>query len=52
VKGLPRDPGRIVDPGFFRFGVAAGRLALLDDIAARLAQPARVTVSTAFSDAR
>ena len=39
VERLPRNTRRIVDPRFFRFGVAAGRLALLDDRAAGLAQP-------------
>src|SRR5215831_18344361 len=37
-EGLPSDAGGIVDPRFFRRGVAAGRLALLDDFAAGLAQ--------------
>src|SRR6478672_1154311 len=35
-KGLPGNAGRIVDPGFFRLGVAAAGLPLLDDIGARL----------------
>src|SRR5215470_11131880 len=39
VEGFPCDPGGIVNPGFFGFGIAAGRLALLDDVAARLSQP-------------
>src|SRR5262249_2120262 len=38
VKRLPGDPRGIVDPGFFRLRIAAGRLSLLDDIAARLPQ--------------
>ena len=37
-EGFPGNPGGIVDPGLLGFGVAAGGLALLDDIAARLAQ--------------
>ena len=31
---FPRDAGRIVDPRLLRFGIAARRLALLDDVAA------------------
>src|SRR5205085_2022798 len=37
-KGFPRNAGRIVDPGFLAFGIAAGHLALFDDGAARLVQ--------------
>src|SRR5665213_592232 len=35
---LPRNAGRIVDPGLLRFGVAASGLALLDDVAAGFPQ--------------
>src|SRR5216684_4417403 len=38
-EGLPRDPGRIVDPRFFGPRVATGGLPLLDDVAAGLVQP-------------
>ncbi len=34
-EGFPRDPRRIIDPGLFRFGVAATGFALLDHVAAR-----------------
>ena len=37
-EGFPGNAGRIVDPRFLRLGVAAGGLALLDDVAAGLAQ--------------
>src|SRR5262249_1144812 len=39
VEGFPRNAGRIVDPGFFRLGVAAGRLPLVDHLASGLVQP-------------
>ena len=39
VEGFPGDAGGIVDPGFFRLGVTAVRLAFLEHIAARLTQP-------------
>src|SRR5689334_20599198 len=38
VEGLPRNPGRVVDPRLFRLRVAAGRVALLHCGAACLAQ--------------
>src|SRR5262249_790523 len=39
VERLPRDSGGVVDPRFFRRGIAAGGMSLLDHGAARLAQP-------------
>ncbi len=39
VERFPRDTGRIVDPGLFGLGIAAGCPTLLDDVAARLAEP-------------
>src|SRR5579859_3430975 len=38
VARLPRDTRGIVDPGFLGLGIAAGGLALLDDVAAGLTQ--------------
>ncbi|HJZ21678.1 MAG TPA: hypothetical protein VJ226_12010 [Bradyrhizobium sp.] len=38
-EGLPCDPGGIVDSRFLRFGVTARCLSLLDEVAARVAQP-------------
>src|SRR5665213_3023958 len=38
VERLPRDTRRIINPGFFRFSVAASRLALFDDGASGLFQ--------------
>src|ERR1700747_1770148 len=38
VEGFPGDAGGIVDPGFLGLGITAGRLALLDDGTAGLAQ--------------
>src|SRR5262249_48553497 len=39
VERLPRDCGGVVDPRFFRRGIAAGGMSLLDHGAACLAQP-------------
>src|SRR5262249_22114455 len=39
VEGLPGNADGVVDPGFFRFRVAAGGLPLLDDLAAGFVQP-------------
>ena len=39
VESFPGNAGRIVDPRFLRFGIAAGGLTLLDDIATGLTQP-------------
>src|ERR1700759_2737228 len=39
VEGLPGDAGGIVDPRLLGFGIAAGRLALFDDLTAGLPQP-------------
>src|SRR6516164_2708087 len=40
VEGFPRDACGVVDPRLHGLGVAASRLALFDDVAARLAQAA------------
>ena len=40
---FPRYTSRIIDPRLFRFGIAAGRLALLDDVLSGLAK-ARVNI--------
>jgi hypothetical protein len=36
---FPGDAGRVIDPGFFGLGVAAGRLALFDHVLAGTAKP-------------
>jgi hypothetical protein len=38
-EGFPGDARRIVDPGFFGPGIAAVRVALFEDMAARCLQP-------------
>jgi len=52
VKSLPSDAGRIIDPRFLRFGVAAGRLALLDDGTACLAQSGISLVQLRYAKCR
>src|ERR1700680_1871033 len=47
-KRLPRDAGRIVDPGLFGLRVAAGRLSLLDENPAGLAKPRIDVAQLAF----
>jgi hypothetical protein len=43
-ESFPRDASRIIDPRLFRFGIAAGCLALLDHVLSGLAK-ARVDIS-------
>ena len=40
VEGFPRDACGVVDPRLLGLGVAASRVALFDDVAARLVQAA------------
>ena len=37
-ESFPGNARGIIDPGFFRFGITAGGLPLLDNVASRLAQ--------------
>src|SRR5262249_15800817 len=48
-KRLPRDPGGMLDPGFFRAGIAAGDLALLEHVAARAPQACVDLAQLAFA---
>src|SRR6266852_9061515 len=38
-KGFPGDSSRVINPRLLRLRIAAGGLTLLDDVAARLAEP-------------
>ena len=39
VEGFPRDTRRVINPRLFGFGIATGRLPLLNDVATCLSQP-------------